>query len=210
MDETHPTQPPTETAAASSSVKLPPFTPIDAPIWFKRAEVQFRIHNVSQSRRADHVLASLPPEVFSQIAAFTDNYEMVAYDALKTHLLETLTPSATQRAAKIRQLSTQPLGQQKATDAWTENHALATLDPPIDMLKEKFLARLPAHVRSTLPKESQTDTTILAKQAQELIEAHSSTNNLHAFHAENDEPDEEPAVAVKYLPPKQILSLIHI
>ena len=186
----------TETSAATHSLKLPPFIALDAPTWFKRIEVQFRIHNIRSNRKADHVLAALPEDVFAKITSQLDVEEAIDYDDLKKTLLKKFTPSAASRAERIRQLSFESLGEQKATDAWIEMEALAKLSPPLDMLKELWLCRLPAHIRAALPNAAETPTAELAEKAQHLIEAYNSasTTKASAFQME-DENDEMQAAA---------------
>ena len=178
-------------AAVAVSLNLPPFSALDADTWFLRVEVQFRINCTKDSRKADYILAALPTETFSKIAPFLRANPNVDYETLKKHLLQKFTPSTEARAAKIRALSAQPLGEQKATDAWTEFKALAYLEPPIDMLKELWLCRLPPSVRAALPKASTTDTDDLAIRAQELIESHAAATSQSVYHASSD--GEEPA-----------------
>ena len=144
-----------ELITAATSLRLPTFSSLDAPTWFKRVEVQFRIHRIREPRKTEYVLAALPEEVFSQIASLLDTDDDLDYNTLKEFLLDRFTPSAASRAAKIRALSLQPLGEQKPSAAWTEIRALATLAPPVDMLREMWLSRLPSHIRAALPKASE-------------------------------------------------------
>ena len=186
-------------SAATHSLKLPPFIALDAPTWFKRIEVQFRIHNIRQNRKADHVLAALPEDVFSKITSQLDDENAIDYNELKDLLLKKFIPSAASRAERIRQLSFEALGEQKATDAWIEMEALAKLSPPLDMLKELWLCRLPAHIRAALPNAAETPAAELAEKAQHLIEAYncaSNTKNL-AFQMEADEDENVQAAAQK-------------
>ena len=182
-----------ETSAAAHSLKLPPFIALDAPTWFKRIEVQFRIHHIRQNRKADHVLAALPEDVFSKITSQLDDENAIDYNELKDLLLKKFIPSAASRAEKIRQLSFEALGEQKATDAWVEMEALAKLSPPLDMLKEIWLCRLPAHIRAALPNAAETPTAELAERAQHLIEAYNCASNKKniAFQMDDGEDEEE-------------------
>ena len=173
-------------AEAAAVIELPTFVALDAPTWFRRAEIQFRLHRVPESRKADHVLAALPEEAFSKICRYLDENDALEYQTLKKFLLNRFTDSPSNRAARIRQLSQQPLGEEKATDAWIEMSALANLHPPIDMLKEMWLARLPDHVRAQLPDAAETPTNDLAVQAQRLIEAHNCASHYNACEVTGD------------------------
>ena len=180
------TSAPIEPITATASLKLPTFSPLDAPTWFKRVEVQFRLHRIRDDRKADHVLAALPEEVFSQIASLLDTDEDLDYKTLKENLLDRFTPSAASRAAKIRSLSLQPLGEQKPSAAWTEIRALANLHPPVDMLREMWLCRLPPHIRAALPKAAEDPIDVLARKADDLMDAHTAANH-RAYLAESDD-----------------------
>ena len=187
---------------ASASLKLPTFSALDAPTWFKRVEVQFRINRIRDSRKSDHVLAALPEEVFSQIASILDTDDDIPYEDLKVFLLEKFTPSAASRASKIRALSLQPLGEQKPSAAWTEIFALAQLSPAVDMLKEMWLCRLPSHIRAALPKASETPTSELAAQADALMDAHAAASNHRIFQAEENAGVTQDVAAIHRFPQK--------
>ena len=56
-------------AAAIKDIKLPPFCPADATIWFQWVEVLFRLRQVrNENRKADHVLAALSEDTFPLIS----------------------------------------------------------------------------------------------------------------------------------------------
>ena len=49
--------------------KLPTFSTVDTAIWFRRAEVQFRLRRARSSHtQADHVLATIPDTIFPQMS----------------------------------------------------------------------------------------------------------------------------------------------
>ena len=120
--------------ANATHLKLPTFVALDAATWFLRAEISFRLHRTPESRKTDHVLASLPEEIFVKISRFLRDNPDVTYADLKAFLLGRFTDSAAHRAAKIRSLSTQPLGDEDPLDAWNEIQTLASLHPPVDIL----------------------------------------------------------------------------
>ena len=188
----------TEPITALASLRLPTFSSLDAPTWFKRVEVQFRIHRIRDDRKADHVLAALPEEVFSQIATLLDTDEDLDYKTLKQNLLDRFTPSAASRAAKIRSLSLQPLGEQKPSAAWTEIYALANLHPPVDMLREMWLSRLPSHIRAALPKASEDPIDVLARKADDLIDAHAAASHRVCLADSEDEAYADAATSRRF------------
>ena len=196
-------EPGTSTAGSPASIadanathlKLPTFVALDAPTWFFRAEVSFRIHRTPTTRQADHVIAALPEDIFIKVSKYLRENPDISYSEIKNHLLSRFAESAASRAAKIRALSLQPLGEDDPVDAWNELENLAAMDPPVDMLKELFLARLPSHIRSALPKAAETDTQTLAKQAKDLMEAHAAASPPSAAYQADQEtatPDDNP------------------
>lgn len=144
-------------AAAAKDVHLPTFSAADATTWFLRAEIQFRLKNVTtDSRKADFVMAALPESMFPKIAHYLRRLgnAPVSYNALKARLLKECVPSPEERAARFIQLSRQPLGDQRPSTAYREMQSLLELPPDsdgsfktIDLLRVFWLNRLPDTVR---------------------------------------------------------------
>ena len=87
--------------------KLPTFSTVDAAVWFRRAEVQFRLRRVRSSHtQADHVLAAIPDTIFTHMSTWLDAIE---YQGLKAFLLQKFSPSAERLVQMILDLSNQPL-----------------------------------------------------------------------------------------------------
>ena len=143
-----------------ANFRLPAFSPVDTAIWFRRAEVQFRIKNVkSPTSQADHVLAALPDTIFPQLAEWLDSHgaDPIKYQDLKAFLLKKFSLSPEQRVKCILDLVQQPLGDQRPSDALTELRSLARLPPDgsgtqqsIDVLLALWLHRLPEKVRARI------------------------------------------------------------
>ena len=165
-----------------ANFKLPAFSTIDAAVWFKRAEVQFRLKNVRNARtQADHVLAALPDVLFPQMSEWLDSKgdDPIEYNELKTHLLRKFSLSPEQRVKAIFEVSRQPLGDQRPSDALTEMRALARLPPDstgaarnIDVLRALWLHRLPETVRSSIIDFTKYDDSSIAELADQLLDAH--------------------------------------
>ena len=145
--------------AAARDVHLPTFSASDASIWFVRAEIQFRLKNVSQdSRKADYVMAALPESMFPRIAHFLRRLgdAPVSYTTLKAHLLRECVPSPEERAARFLQLSRQPLGDQRPSTAFREMQSLLEIPEcdgsfkTMDLLRVFWLHRLPDSVRHNI------------------------------------------------------------
>lgn len=147
-------------AAAAKDVHLPTFSTADATTWFLRAEIQFRLKNVTtDSRKADFVMAALPEGLFPKIAHYLRRLgnAPVSYNALKARLLKECVPSPEERAARFIQLSRQSLGDQRPSTAYREMQSLLELPPDsdgsfktIDLLRVFWLNRLPDTVRRSI------------------------------------------------------------
>ena len=155
-------------------LKLPTFSTIDSAVWFRREEVQFRLQRARSSRtQADHVLAAIPDTIFTQMSTWLDAIE---YKDIKALLLQKFLSSAERRAQMILDLSNQPLGDQRPSDALTEMKSLCCLPPDdtgtsakIDVLLALWLRRLPTPVRSAITNFTSYDD--LAKHADSLLDA---------------------------------------
>lgn len=180
--------PPTESdshPAAAAHIKLPTFSAIEAPIWFRRAEIQFRLKKITHTTsKADHVLAALPDDLFPRIAEWLESKgdTAVKYEDLKAFLLQRFTPSPAQRTAQLLQLAKQPLGDQKPSEALLEMKALARLPPApngqtrtVDLLRALWLLRLPEPIRAAIPNAEEISEDDLQLQADNLMDAHAAS-----------------------------------
>ena len=170
-------------ALNAASVKLPSFSRTDSQVWFRRAETQFRLKGVSQScTKADHVLASIPDEIFSHIAHWLNEQpDQLSYGELKSYLLKEFSLKPAERAQRVLALATQPLGDVSAHRAWYEMQSLLTLpsnseDPEaepvkVDLERELWLQRLPESVRAALPCAESMPIDSLIDHADALIAA---------------------------------------
>ena len=176
----------TEAAAQNSSVnsatvKLPPFSRSEAQTWFRRAETQFRLKSITRSTtKADHVLSSLPEDVFPQIAQWLNEQpDELTYENLKAYLLQEFTLKPAARAQKVLAMASQPLGDLSAQQAWYEIQALLTLpanpnDPAtkpkkVDLEREIWLQRLPEGIRAAMPGAEEMKMSELITWADALI-----------------------------------------
>lgn len=168
---------------STASVKLPPFARTEAQIWFRRAEIQFRLKGITRSTtKADYVLAALPEDVFPLIAHWlSDQPDELTYETLKEYLLKEFTLKIAARAQRVLALASQPLGDQSASQAWSEIQALLTLPvtsagsggklTKVDLEREIWLQRLPEGIRAALPDAELMPMTDLVNRADALIAA---------------------------------------
>lgn len=168
-------------AAAVAQFKLPTFSVLDAPTWFRRAEVQFRLKRLTSATiQADHVLASLPDDLFPRISEWllSKGDGAIEYCDLKNFLLQRFTPSPASRVSQLLHLSKQPLGDQRPSEALLEMKALARLPPAadgserkLDLLRALWLLRLPESIRAVIPNAEEMDEDSLQQMADRLLDA---------------------------------------
>ena len=77
------------------SVKIPSFWSNDPALWFLQVEAQFTLKNVtSQLSKFHYIVSSLEPQVALHVRTLIFNSPATdPYDALKTALLQSVTPS---------------------------------------------------------------------------------------------------------------------
>ena len=172
-----------DTPTVVANFRLPPFSTVDASVWFRRAEVQFRLKGITRSTtQADHVQAALPDSIYPQVSQWLDGHGStpIQYNALKAYLLKKFSLSPEQRVKAIFDIYQQPLGTQRPSDALSELRALARLPPDaagattsIDILLAIWLHRLPEPVRAAIPDfNAYTDDDTIATKADQLLDAH--------------------------------------
>lgn len=214
------------TAASTKDIHLPTFCPTDATTWFRRAEVQYRIRNItSESRKADFVLAALPDDVFSSLADWLDSLgdDTVLYTPLKQYLLKEFVPSPEERAERLMQLTKQPLGDQRSSTAFREMKSLTRLPPDstgtpkqLDLLRILWLLRLPDAVRAGITNFNDISESDLLKQGDALQNSTKAASRRPIFiatdhhdvlqsrsHTAPGSPEEEdPLAAAAYQKPR--------
>ena len=209
-DDTSPTNPP----AAAVQIKLPTFSTIDAPTWFRRAEVQFRLKRVTTpTTQADHVLAALPDELLPHISEWliSKGDQAIEYNDLKALLLQRFTPSAASRVTQLLHLAKQPLGDQRPSDALLEMKALARLPPAadgserkLDLLRALWLLRLPESVRAHIPNAEEVDEEELQQLADQLNDSQAAAarhvNAIPSVSSATPSLDGDDIAAVNYTP----------
>ena len=188
-----PAEPTTAASADSASpaalpaafhFELPTFASVDAAIWSRRAEVQFRLKKITSSRnQADHFLAAIPDTLFPQLSTWLDSKgdDAIEYQDLKTFLLKKFSPSAEKRVQIILDLSNKPLGDQRPSEALSEMRSFYRLpsdaagtSTQIDVLLALWLRRLTEPVRPAIIEFTSFDDNGIATRSDSLLDAHTA------------------------------------
>ena len=89
----------------AASVKLPTFSPEAPELWFRQVESHFRLKKITVSQtKYDHVLASVPHEVFAQVAVEDLSGHVDPYGELKKKFLAEYSLSPIDRVFKALEL----------------------------------------------------------------------------------------------------------
>ncbi|XP_076032704.1 uncharacterized protein LOC143020305 [Oratosquilla oratoria] len=106
---------------------------------------------------------------------------LLQYDALKQYLLQEFTPSAASSAAKIPQLPNSYWGDIRSNTAYLEIMSIARLPPTaigtswnIYMIRQMWLMRLPAPVRSALGNAEDMTIDEVSRKADHLADAYAA------------------------------------
>ena len=164
-------------------LKLPQFSTTEPIIWFRRAEIQFRLKGIKKnSLKSDYVLETLPDNVFKTISGWLNNEpNEVDYERLKSTLLQKFTASPAERTQKILDMvndtQTCSMGGKSPQESWEHLQSLLTLPQTdastgknmrIDLEKQLWLRTLPENIRSLLNDADETSVEVLVKRANSL------------------------------------------
>jgi len=129
------------------SLKLPPFWPSQAEVWFLQAESQFQVRGiVADATKYHYVVGALDQATASRLVDFlTRPPDQDKYQALKTRLTGTFSLSRRERAARL--LRTRGLGDRKPSELMDEMLALADGHSTCFLFEQLFLEQLPEDVR---------------------------------------------------------------
>ena len=148
-----------EAKVSTVSLKLPPFWPNKATLWFAHAEAQFHLRGITVDKtKFAHVLTMLDSttaEYAMDIIQAPPNED--AYGALKSRLTGAYAVSDDEKAERL--LTMDGLGD-KTPSQCLSNMLLQVPDgqEPGFLFRRLFLRQLPSEVRTQLAQSSKTDT----------------------------------------------------
>ena len=135
---------------SAAAVKLPPFLLAKPRTWFRQAEAQFQVKNVTlDNTRYYHVLAALDQATQERMAAILDAVPAQGkYDYLKAAALKIYGQTAEADANRFLNLAAQPgLGDKTPSAMLAAMRAMHNTD---DVFRQNFLRQLPDAVRGQL------------------------------------------------------------
>ena len=162
------------------ATRLPEFCHTEPLTWFRRAETRFRLRSIKQpTTKADYVLEALPEAVFRRIGSWLDQQpDEIPYDDLKKHLLKEFSLTTSERARRLLQMPSQPIGDRKPSQLWDEICTLSRLPDvddnsqqhkEVDLKKEIWLQSLPSCVRVLLHNTNEKSMADLSTLADEIL-----------------------------------------
>ena len=165
------------------AIKLPPFWPNRARVWFAQAQAQFVIKGITNDlTKYSYVTASLDQDTATRVLdILTDPPADNKYETLKGRLIEAYQLTEREAAAKI--LDTNGLGDCKPTELLDKMLALvpAGKDPGF-LFKEVFLRQLPPEVQSIVTQQDYPNLRELAKAADRHFLSTGATVNAAVKH----------------------------
>ena len=194
-------------AAAAPVVNLPPFTPTDVEPWFMRVDVQFRIKKITNTcRKADYVLAALPPEIFLRLGPWLSDQGStnLTYEAVRAIIIRKCEMSPEEKSQRLLEILRTPMGDQRPSDAINEICALSKIIKPdgttetLDLRKVLWMARLPPDVRAHISNFSSRSIDDLGEAADAIRGTHRLTQPATAAPVcqVKDDADDDLAYAV--------------
>lgn len=187
-----PPQPPLSTGAADDEtktvfrvgVKIPPFWPEDAALWFAQLEGQFCISNITaDATKFHHVVSQLDYHIAAEVKDIiisppaTDKYLK-----LKTQLIQRLSQSRDQRLKQL--LMHEELGDRKPSQLLRHMQSLAgTTSDPNDFVRTMWISRLPTNIQTILACQEQStldDLATLADRVHEVVAPTAPTHQVAA------------------------------
>ena len=155
---------------AAGSVKIPPFWSNNPALWFLQVEAQLTLKDItSQLTKFHYIVSSLEPQVALHVRTLILNPPAAArYDALKTALLQSFTPS---NQSRLQQLFSTESGDMKPIELHLHMQRLLG-DSVVDetILRNLFHLRLPVSIRTSLAAMQDKLLSQLVQIAETLVE----------------------------------------
>lgn len=151
------------------AVKLPPFWPSDAEIWFQQVEAQFQLGGIVMDNTKFYtLLTAVDTKILAQVNnAVLNPPETDKYPNLKKAMLEQFAISDQKKIKTL--LEDIQLGDKKPSNLLNEMRILGGTKVSGDLLKQIWLQRLPSQIRMIISTSAE-DLSNIAKMADKLME----------------------------------------
>lgn len=151
------------------AVKLPPFWPSDAEIWFQQVEAQFQLGGIlMDSTKFYTLLTAVDTKILAQVNnAVLNPPDTDKYPNLKKAMLEQFAISDQKKIKTL--LEDIHLGDKKPSNLLNEMRILGGTKVSGDLLKQIWLQRLPSQIRMIISTSGE-DLSNIAKMADKLME----------------------------------------
>ena len=150
-----------EAKVSAVSVKLPPFWPDKAALWFAQAESQFHLRNITVDKtKFAHVMTMLDSSTAEYVMDIIRNPPEDSYEALKTRLTGAYAISEAERAERL--LNMNGLGDKTPSQCLSKMLLLVPdnqAQSPGFLFRQLFLRQLPVEVRTQLAQSTKTRNT---------------------------------------------------
>ena len=137
---------------SSVSPKIVNFWHDDPESWLLNMEAQFALSSVvREETKYNYLLTALPSDFQKQIKSFTKTrYEPGKYEKLKEKVIQKYEPSEARTIEQV--LDKEEIGDRKPSDFLAHLRCLAdTVNLPENILRDRWMRKLPAFVSSILP-----------------------------------------------------------
>lgn len=151
------------------AVKLPPFWPTDAEIWFQQVEAQFQLGGILMDATKFYtLLTAVDTKILAQVNDAVLNPPAAnKYDNLKKAMLEQFAISDQKKIKTL--LEEIHLGDKKPSGLLNEMRILGGTKVGDELLKQMWLQRLPSQIRMIVSTSGE-DLANVAKMADKLME----------------------------------------
>ena len=150
-----------EAKVSAVSVKLPPFWPDKAILWFVQAESQFHLRSITTDKtKFAHVVTMLDSNTAEHVMDIIRNPPEDSYETLKTRLTGAYAISEDERAERL--LNMNGLGDKTPSQCLSKMLLLVPdnqAQSPGFLFRRLFLRQLPAEVRTQLAQSTKTGNT---------------------------------------------------
>ncbi|XP_070161374.1 uncharacterized protein [Polyergus mexicanus] len=158
------------TSVNKIGIRVPPFWPEDAELWFAQLEGTFISCDITDdATRYAYVLSRIEPKQAREIKdIITQPLLKQKYEAIKKALIQRLTASQDQRIKQL--LEHEELGDRKPSQFLRHLKTLAGITVSDELLRTLWLGRLPTQMQAILAVRAQDKLEDVAEQADRIHE----------------------------------------